>query len=79
MQNQEVNVYNIWRKVLDENEKIAKAKLAAVQVFVDEVEKDAKHIKQEKQSKTNREFEKLTIVQKDLQTCIGEVSTIFSR
>ncbi len=29
---QEVNVYNLWRKVLEENEKIAKARLAAVQV-----------------------------------------------
>ena len=76
-QNQEVNVYNIWRKVLDENEKIAKAKLAAVQVFVEEVEKDAKVVKAEKQTKTKKHFEKLAHVQKDLQASVGEVSWHF--
>ena len=31
----EHNIFNIWRHLLDENEKIAKARLAAVQVFQD--------------------------------------------
>ena len=30
----EHNIFNIWRHLLDENEKIAKARLAAVQVFI---------------------------------------------
>ena len=33
-QTAEVNVYNLWRRMLDENEKIAKARLAAVQVIL---------------------------------------------
>ncbi len=32
MQGQEVNVYNLWRKLVEEEEKIARSELAAVQV-----------------------------------------------
>ena len=31
----EVNVFTAWRQLLEENEKISKARLAAVQVFTD--------------------------------------------
>lgn len=67
-------MYNIWRKVLDENEKLAKARLAAIQVFQEEVEKDAKSVRTQKQAKTKKAFEKLSYYQKDLHSCIAEVS-----
>jgi hypothetical protein len=71
-----VNVYNLWRHVLDENEKVAKAKLAAVQVFHDEVEKDAKAVSKVKQAKTKQAFERLANVQKDLQVTVTEVCSL---
>ncbi len=70
---EEINVYNIWRKVLEENEKIARAKLTAVQVFHDEVEKDAKAAAKAKHAKTKPTFERLHLVQKDLQASISEL------
>ena len=73
-QNQEVNVYNIWRHMLEENEKIAKARLAVIQVFHDEVEKDAKALAKIKQSRTKATFEQFGQVQRDLQVTIAEVS-----
>ena len=38
----EHNIYVIWRRLLDENEKIAKARLAAVQVYQESISDDAK-------------------------------------
>ncbi len=73
LQNVDLNVYNIWRKILEEQEKIAKARLAAVQVYVDEVEKDAKAVKIAKQAKTKKYLERLGNVQKDLQGTVAEV------
>jgi inorganic pyrophosphatase len=68
-------VYNIWRQMLDEHEKIAKARLAAVQVFHDEVGKDAKVVRQDKQAKTKTALERLAVVHKELQTTVTEVQS----
>ena len=38
----EHNVYIIWKRLLEENEKIAKARLAAIQVFQENISDDAK-------------------------------------
>lgn len=69
----EANVFTIWRQILDENEKIAKARLAAVQVFVDDVEKEAKFQKVQKNTKTKKCLERLQNIQKDLQASVSEV------
>lgn len=66
-------MYNIWKHLLQENEKIAKAKLAAIQVFHTEVEKDAKALAKLKQARTKATFEQFAEVQKDLQLTIAEV------
>ena len=59
--------------MLDENEKLAKARLAAVQVFHDEVTKNAKAVRNAKQAKTKKAFERINGVQKELQITIAEV------
>jgi hypothetical protein len=66
-------VHSLWKKMLDENEKIAKARLAAIQVVVDDVEKDAKAFSKVKQSRSKAAFERLAAVQKDLQASVSEV------
>ena len=72
--NAEVNVYNLWRKMLDEQEKIAGTRLQNAKTLHDEVQKDAKALRQVKQSKTKKAFERLATLQKDLQTSVAEVS-----
>ena len=98
--------------MLDENEKLAKARLAAVQVkilsqyfsnvwviknniynilcnikcnrriiyflqvYVDDVEKDAKATKALKQAQTKKCLERLQTIQKDLQASVSEVNNI---
>ncbi len=60
--------------MLEENEKMAKSRLAALQIFQEEVEKDAKAFGKAKQTKTKPAFERLAGVQKDLQMSVAEVS-----
>ena len=50
-QNAEVNVYNLWRRMLEEQEKIAKTRLENAKTLQDEVQKDAKALRQERESK----------------------------
>ena len=42
------NVYSVWRTVLDETEKLGKARLAAVEVFQQNISEDAKMTRQNK-------------------------------
>nr|XP_040568675.1 LOW QUALITY PROTEIN: protein nervous wreck-like [Lepeophtheirus salmonis] len=70
---EEKNVYTVWKHLLDENEKIAKARLAAVQVLQEEVEKDAKVLRNSKQSHAKKSLERLGIVQKEVQQTVAEV------
>lgn len=39
------NMWNVWRTVLEENEKLARARLAAVEVFQQNVIEDAKALR----------------------------------
>lgn len=38
-------MWNVWRTVLEENEKLARARLAAVEVFQQQIADDAKGLK----------------------------------
>lgn len=38
-------MWNVWRTVLEENEKLARARLAAVEVFQQQIADDAKSLK----------------------------------
>lgn len=42
------NMWNVWRTVLEENEKLARARLAAVEVFHQQIADDAKVLKAHK-------------------------------
>lgn len=42
------NMWNVWRTVLEENEKLARAHLAAVEVFQQQIADDAKSLKMHK-------------------------------
>lgn len=41
-------MWNVWRTVLEENEKLARARLAAVEVFQQQIADDAKSLKMHK-------------------------------
>lgn len=41
-------MWNVWRTVLEENEKLARARLAAVEVFHQQIADDAKVLKAHK-------------------------------
>ena len=72
----EANIYNIWRHLLDENEKIAKARLAAVQVFQDQISEDAKNLRSGKNLHAKKSLDRLNAVQKDVQQSVSEVITL---
>lgn len=42
------NMWNVWRTVLEENEKLAKARLAAVEVFQQQIADEAKVLRSHK-------------------------------
>lgn len=42
------NMWNVWRTVLEENEKLARARLAAVEVFQQQIADDAKVLRTKK-------------------------------
>lgn len=42
------NMWNVWRTVLEENEKLARARLAAVEVFQQQIADEAKTLRQHK-------------------------------
>ncbi|XP_066590493.1 protein nervous wreck [Prorops nasuta] len=67
------NMWNVWRTVLEENEKLARARLAAVEVFQQQIADDAKVLKMHKVQISKKAIDQLLIVQKELQTCVQDV------
>ncbi|KAL6268816.1 hypothetical protein P5V15_001940 [Pogonomyrmex californicus] len=67
------NMWNVWRTVLEENEKLARARLAAVEVFQQQIADDAKSLKMRKLQISKKAIDQLLIVQKELQTCVQDV------
>jgi len=67
------NIYVVWKKLLEENEKIAKARLAAVQVFQEHISDEAKTLRSGKNSNAKRALDRLQVVQKDVQLSVTEV------
>ena len=58
---------------LDENEKISKARLAAVQVFMEKISDDAKNVRFGKNMHAKRSLDRLGVVQRDVQVSVSEV------
>ncbi|KAK9751348.1 Fes/CIP4, and EFC/F-BAR homology domain [Popillia japonica] len=67
------NMWNVWRTVLEENEKLARARLAAVEVFQQQIADDAKILRAQKLVAARKCVEQLALVQKELQTCVQDV------
>ncbi|KZC08284.1 FCH and double SH3 domains protein 2, partial [Dufourea novaeangliae] len=67
------NMWNVWRTVLEENEKLARARLAAVEVFQQQIADDAKSLKMHKLQISKKAIDQLMIVQKELQLCVQDV------
>ncbi|XP_014612779.1 PREDICTED: F-BAR and double SH3 domains protein 2 isoform X2 [Polistes canadensis] len=67
------NMWNVWRTVLEENEKLARARLAAVEVFQQQIADDAKSLRMHKIQISKKAIDQLLIVQKELQACVQDV------
>ncbi|XP_064117381.1 protein nervous wreck-like isoform X7 [Macrobrachium nipponense] len=67
------NVYSVWRTVLDETEKLGKARLAAVEVFHQHISEDAKVTRQNKIHYGKKLSEHLKVIQNELQTQVQEL------
>ncbi|XP_065334083.1 protein nervous wreck isoform X1 [Cloeon dipterum] len=67
------NMWNVWRTVLEENEKLAKARLAAVEVFQQVISDDAKVLRAHKVGNAKKCMEQLGTIQKEVQTTVQDV------
>ncbi|KAF2879160.1 hypothetical protein ILUMI_27012 [Ignelater luminosus] len=67
------NMWSVWRTVLEENEKLARARLAAVEVFQQQIADDVKLLRSHKIQMARKCTEQLAVVQKELQTCVQDV------
>ncbi|GLH07292.1 Uncharacterized protein GBIM_12792 [Gryllus bimaculatus] len=67
------NMWNVWRTVLEENEKLARARLAAVEVFHQQIADDAKILRAQKVQTARKCVEQLQVIQKELQMCVQDV------
>lgn len=47
-------MWSVWRTVLEENEKLSKARLAAIEVFLQQIADDAKILRMQKLQTTKR-------------------------
>ncbi|KAL1502322.1 hypothetical protein ABEB36_007483 [Hypothenemus hampei] len=67
------SMWSVWRTVLEENEKLARARLAAVEVFQQQIADDAKILRAHKLQMAKKVVDQLSIVQKELQICVQDV------
>ncbi|XP_063598257.1 protein nervous wreck-like [Penaeus indicus] len=67
------NVYSVWRTVLDETEKLGKARLAAVEVFQQNIAEDAKQTRQNKIHLGKKLSEQLKVIQSELQNQVQDL------
>ncbi|XP_022832541.1 F-BAR and double SH3 domains protein 2 isoform X3 [Spodoptera litura] len=67
------NMWNVWRTVLEENEKLARARLAAVEVFQQQIADEAKFLRQHKLNVAKKCTDTLAQAHKELQTTVIDV------
>ncbi|KAG7164728.1 nervous wreck-like, partial [Homarus americanus] len=67
------NVYSVWRTVLDETEKLGKARLAAVEVFQQNISEEAKQTRQNKIHLGKKFADQLKVIQSELQTQVQDL------
>ncbi|KAK2704358.1 protein nervous wreck-like isoform X2 [Artemia franciscana] len=66
-------VWQIWRSLLDETEKIAKARLAACEVFQQQISEDAKNLRLSKTQNCKKHVEYLKVVQLEVQEQVHQL------
>merc|ERR1711936_751510 len=66
-------VFQLWLKVLEENEKIANLRLAAAQVFQEKISDEAKNLRSFKAIKAKKFIDRLVVVQKEVQETVTEL------
>ncbi|XP_032526366.2 protein nervous wreck isoform X1 [Danaus plexippus] len=67
------NMWNVWRTVLEENEKLARARLAAVEVFQQQIADEAKALRQHKMNVAKKCTDSLAQAHKELQLTVLDV------
>ena len=63
----------MWTTVLEENEKLARARLAAVEVFQQQIADEAKCLRSYKAGNSKKFVENLAVVQKELQMSVQDI------
>lgn len=66
-------MWSVWQTVLEENEKLARARLAAIEVFQQQIADEAKVLREYKTQVSKKCVNQLSTVQKELQTTVAEV------
>lgn len=66
-------MWSVWQTVLEENEKLARARLAAVEVFQQQIADEAKVLRSYKMGISKKQLEQLSNIQKDLQLSVQDV------
>ncbi|KPJ00593.1 FCH and double SH3 domains protein 2 [Papilio xuthus] len=67
------NMWNVWRTVLEENEKLARARLAACEVFQQQIADEAKFLRQHKMNVAKKSTDLLAQAHKELQMSVLDV------
>lgn len=49
-------MWSVWRTVLEENEKLSKARLAAIELFLQQIADDSKTLKMQKLQTTKKVY-----------------------
>lgn len=67
------NMWSVWRTVLEENEKLARARLAAIEVFQTQITEQAKILRDYKVQISKKSINQLGNIQKEVQLCVSQV------
>ncbi|XP_065205043.1 protein nervous wreck isoform X2 [Planococcus citri] len=67
------NMWSVWRTVLEENEKLSKARLAAIEVYLQQIADDAKILRIQKLQATKKCVDLLASIQKEVQGTVQDV------
>lgn len=66
-------MWSVWQTVLEENEKLAKARLAAIEVFQQQIADEAKCLRDYKIQIAKKSLSQLGNIQKDVQTTVTKI------
>lgn len=66
-------MWSVWQTVLEENEKLAKARLAAIEVFQQQIADEAKSLRDYKIQISKKSLNQLGNIQKEVQTTVQKI------